>query len=58
MTFHSPALKKAIKAALDMGLAVVGFEIGQGGEIRVHTAQAAKETPDTALESWQRGRNG
>lgn len=54
MTFSAPALKKAIKAALDMGLPVVGYEIGAAGEIRVMTAGEAKNDADAALDSWKR----
>lgn len=54
MTFSAPALKKAIKAARDMGLSVIGFEIGAGGEIRVHTGADAKNDADAALEEWIR----
>lgn len=54
MTFSAPNLKKAIKAAHDMGLHVIGFEIGAGGEIRVHTGAEAKDEADAALEKWKR----
>lgn len=54
MTLSSPTLKKAIKAAKDMGLKVVSFEIGQGGEIRVMTAGESKNDADTALDNWKK----
>lgn len=54
MTFSVLALKKAIKAALDMGLPVISYEIGSGGEIRVMTSGEAKSDADAALDKWKR----
>lgn len=54
MTFSAPALKKAIKVAQDMGLPVVGYEIGPDGGFRVMTAGAAKNDADTLLDSWMK----
>lgn len=58
MGFRAPDLKKAIKVAQDMGYAVTGYQIGAGGEIRVETSTKAQDTPDSALEAWERRRNG
>ena len=57
MTFSAPALKKAIKAAQDMGLHVVGIDVGAEGQFRVMTEGEKKNDADAALESWQR-KNG
>lgn len=54
MSFSAPALKKAIKAAQDLGLPVFGFEIGAAGEIRIMTAGEAKNDADAALDAWRR----
>lgn len=54
MTFSAPTLKKAIKVAQDMGLAVVGYEIGPGGEIRVQTGTEVKNDADAALSQWMK----
>jgi hypothetical protein len=56
MTFSAPALKKAIKVAQDMGLAVSGYEIGPAGDIRVLTEAEAKNEADAALERWKKSR--
>lgn len=56
MTFSAPALKKAIKVAQDMGLAVIGYEIGPSGEIRVQTGRGeTKNESEAALERWMKG---
>lgn len=52
--FRLPDLKRALKAAHDMGLAIVGFEIGAGGEIKVHTGTEPTNDADAALEKWKR----
>lgn len=54
MTFSAPALKKAIKVAQDMGLPVVGYEIGPDGGFRVMTSGEAKSDADAALDVWKR----
>lgn len=54
MTFSAPALKKALKVAQDMGLPVVGYEIGPDGGFRVMTVGAAKNDADAALDNWKR----
>jgi hypothetical protein len=53
VTFRAPDLKKAIKAAQDMGLAVVSFEIGPDG-IRIFTGTEAKNEADAALDRWMK----
>lgn len=54
MTFRAPDLKKAIKVAQDMGLIVVGYEIGRDGSFRVDTAVVAKDAADAALAGWEK----
>ena len=54
MTFSAPNLKKAIKVAQDMGLPVIGYEIGPDGGFRVMTAGEAKNDADAALDAWKR----
>lgn len=54
MTFSAPNLKKAIKVAQDMGLPVIGYEIGPDGCFRVMTAGEAKNDADAALDAWKR----
>lgn len=56
MTFRVPDLKKAIKVAQDMGLAVTGYEIGPGGEIRIMTGGEAKNEAEAALDRWVKSR--
>lgn len=53
MTFRAPDLKKAIKAAQDMGLTVTGFEVGKD-MIRVLTAAEVKDAADAALAGWEK----
>jgi hypothetical protein len=56
MKFSALTLKKAIKVAQDMGLAVSGYEISPAGEIRVLTGAEAKNEADAALERWKKSR--
>lgn len=58
MAFRAPDLKKAIKAALDMGLTVIGYEIGPEGQIRVQTQTQIVDSADAALDTWKRGKRG
>lgn len=53
-TFRIAEVKRAIKAAQDMGLAVVGYEIGPNGEIRVQTGTEVKNDADAALSQWMK----
>ena len=59
----SPALfkvtnvKRAIKAALDLGMTVTGYDIRPDGGISIRTAEANDNTADAAVEAWKRGRN-
>ena len=53
MTFRAPDLKKAIKAAQDMGLTVTGFEVGKD-MIRVLTGAEVKDAADAELARWEK----
>lgn len=52
--FRAPDLKKAIKAAQDMGLAVTGYEITPEGGLRVMTGTEEKNDADAELEKWRK----
>lgn len=52
--FKKPDLKRAIEAALSLGLNVSGFLITRDGDIQVNT-DTAELGPDAALRAWERG---
>lgn len=55
LPFRVPDLKRAVKAAQDMGLPVSGFRITPDGSIHVETQRETKaDEADGALESWMR----
>ena len=57
-SFSSPAVKKAIKVAQDMGLPVSGFELLSDGTIRILTGQDSRDPADAALEQWMKSQHG
>jgi hypothetical protein len=58
LPFRVPDIKRAVKAAQDLGLTVTGYKIGADGSIEVQTLEQAANNADAALEAWQRAQNG
>ena len=54
--FKVTDLKRAIKAARDLGMTVTGYDINPDGGISVRTAEANDNSADAAVDAWKRGR--
>lgn len=56
--FRQSDIRRAVTAARQAGLDVIGFEIGEGGRLVVRTAHSAENGADAALDDFLRRRNG
>lgn len=52
-TFRQADVRRALKAAVEIGLSVSGYEIRPTGEIVVRTG-AEPSSADAALDAWKR----
>ena len=50
--FNRNDLRRAIRSAQEMGLAVDSFEIDRDGKIVVHTRKGYPSEPDNDLDNW------
>lgn len=56
-SFSAPAVKRALKVAMDIGLVITDYEIESDESISVRISEAGSNGADAALDAWSRGRS-